>query len=170
MVQTVDVEQIYQTCFPKIYNYFFYRLLHQESAEDLTSRTFLRMIERLHTYDAERGNVEPWLFRMAERVLIDYYREERPALSLDNSLPVEPSVAFEEEYQKIMDPRRKLLYRSLTQLPERDRMLLYRKYLLGQSYHQIAGELCMNESTLASALQRAKKKLRRQLEHLEDAI
>ena len=77
---------------------------------------------------------------------------------------------LKEEYQKIMDPRRKLLYRSLTQLPERDRMLLYRKYLLGQSYHQIAGELCMNESTLASALQRAKKKLRRQIERLEDAI
>lgn len=170
MVQTVDVEQIYQTCFSQIYNYFFYRLLHRESAEDLTSRTFLRMIERLHTYDAERGDVEPWLFRVAERILIDYYREEKPVLSLDNSLPVEPSVSFEEEYQKIMDPRRKILCRALTRLPERDQMLLYRKYLLGQSYHQIAGELCMNESTLASALQRAKKKLRRQIERLEDVI
>ena len=92
MVQTVDVEQIYQTCFSQIYNYFFYRLLHRESAEDLTSRTFLRMIERLHTYDAERGDVEPWLFRVAERILIDYYREEKPVLSLDNSLPVRKSI------------------------------------------------------------------------------
>lgn len=164
MVQTVDIELVYRTCFSKIYNYFFYRLLHRETAEDLTSRTFLRMIERLPTYDAERGDVEPWLFRVAERILIDYYREKRPALSLDGGLPETPSISFEEEYQKIMDPRRKALYRALTRLPERDRVLLYRKYLLEESYHQIAGELHMNESTLASALLRAKEKLKRQLE------
>lgn len=172
MVQTVDIELVYQTCFSKVYNYFFYRLLHRETAEDLTSRTFLRMIERLHTYDAERGKVEPWLLRIAERVLIDYYREGKPFLSLDSGLPVELSITFEEEYQKIIAPRRKALYRALTQLPERDRMLLYRKNLLEQSYHQIARDLRMNESTLASALQRAKEKLRRELEQdgLEDMV
>ena len=172
MVQAVDLELVYRTCFPKIYNFFFYRLLHQEAAEDLTSRTFLRMIERLHTYDPERGKVEPWLFRMAERVLIDYYREGKPVLSLDSGLPSEPSVAFEDEYRKILDPASQVLYRALTQLSERDRMLLYRKYLLEESYHEITGELCMNESTLAAALQRAKEKLRRQLERdgLEDVI
>lgn len=171
-MQTVDIERVYQTCFSKIYNYFFYRLLHRETAEDLTSRTFLRMIERLHTYDAERGDVEPWLFRVAERVLIDYYRERRSALSLEDGLSEAPSVTFEEEYQKIIAPRRKALYQALAQLSARDRILLYRKYLLEESYHQIAGELSMNESTLASALQRAKEKLRRQLERdgLEDVI
>lgn len=170
MAQVVDIELVYQTCFSKVYNYFFYRLLHRETAEDLTSRTFLRMLERLYTYDAERGKVEPWLLRMAERVLIDYYREGNPALSLDSGLAVEPSVTFEEEYQKILPPRSRSLYRALAQLPERDRTLLYRKYLLEESYHQIAGDLQMNESTLASALQRAKVKLKRQLEQDRDMV
>lgn len=164
MVQTMALELAYRACFPKIYNYFFYCLLHREVAEDLTSQTFLRMVERFHTYDAERGQIEHWLFRIAERVLIDYYREKKTWGSLDIDPPQEPSVTFEEEYQELVEPQQEILYRALTQLPARDRMLLYRKYLLGESYHQIAGELHMNESTLASALQRAKQKLKRQLE------
>ena len=158
MVQTMDLELVYRACFTKVYNYFFYRLLHREAAEDLTSQTFLRMVERFHTYDTGRGQIEPWLFRIAERVLIDYYREKKMSLSLDSDPLLEPSITFEEEYQKLVAPQREALYRALTRLPARDRTLLYRKYLLGESYHRIAGDLHMNESTLASALQRAKKK------------
>lgn len=158
-----NLETIYDTYFSKIYNYFFYRLLHRETAEDLTSQTFLRAAERFHTYDPSRP-IGPWLFRVAERSLADYYREHRPVLSLEDEGMVEPSVSFEAEYQRILDPRRKALYAALAQLPQRDRTILYRKYILGESYHQIAQELSLGESTLASALQRAKEKLRRQLE------
>lgn len=158
-----DIETIYETYFSKIYNYFFYRFLHRETAEDLTSQTFLRAAERFYTYDSSRP-IGPWLFRIAERSLADYYREHRPVLSLDDEGITEPSISFEAEYQRILDPRRKALYAALAQLPQRDRTILYRKYILGESYHQIALELSLGESTLASALQRAKEKLRRQLE------
>ena len=38
---TIDLEELYRSYFPKIYNFFFYKLLHREDAEVLTAKTFL---------------------------------------------------------------------------------------------------------------------------------
>ena len=53
---------------------------------------------------------------------------------------------------------------ALTQLSERDRLFVYHKYFLGENYHDISMQSGINESTLATILQRAKAKLRKYIE------
>lgn len=79
------------------------------------------------------------------------------------------SISFKEQYALIINPVHRALYAARFKLPERDRMLVYYKY--GFSYHEIADKFRMNESTLASAIWRAKERLRKELEktvHLEE--
>ena len=64
----------------------------------------------------------------------------------------------------VIKPERRALYAALFKLPERDRMLVCYKYLMGLNYHEIAVKFQMNESTLASALLRARSKLREELD------
>lgn len=162
----INLEKLYQEYFSKIYNYFFYQLLHREIAEDLTSRTFLKVVEHRSDYHPDKGKISTWLWTIAKNVRIDFYRTQKQELSLgqegiekDMSL----SVSFEEQYAKIIAPTRKALYAALVQLSERERMLVYHKYFLGESYREISKEFDINESTLATILQRAKIKLQKYL-------
>ena len=59
--------------------------------------------------------------------------------------------------------RRQALERALTALPQRDRLLFYRKYYYRQSTAQIAAELGTTERAVEGRLYRIKKALREQL-------
>ena len=153
---TIDLEELYRSYFPKIYNFFFYKLLHREDAEDLTAKTFLKIAEHLHTYHSEKAKAGTWAWRIAENTLIDFYRTQKRHLSTDDeqeALAQALSVSFDEQYEQIASPKRRALYAALRQLPERDRMLVCYKYLLGWSYHEIAEKLqisCANTSRIRS--------------------
>ena len=163
MQDDINLEEIYRKYFSSIYNFFFYQLLHKENAEDLTAQTFLKAVEKLDTYDRKKGSISTWLWKIAQNTLIDFYRSKKCEISLDEEdsgiLDV-LSVSFEEQYEKIASPKRRELYQALTQLSERERILLYQKYFLGKSYIEISKEFHLNKSTLATILQRAREKLR----------
>lgn len=167
----INLEELYREYFPKVYNFFFYKILHKENAEDLTGRTFLKIAEHLHTYVPEKAKLGTWIWQISENTLIDFYRTQKKSLPLDAEASDSCSaysVSFDEQYAQIINPKRKALYAALYQLSERDRMLVCYKYLLGFSYHEIAEKFQMNESTLATALMRAKGKLRKELEKSDD--
>lgn len=169
--EDLDLEELYREYFPKVYNFFFYRLLHKENAEDLTGRTFLKIAEHLHTYDSKKSKPGTWIWRISENTLVDFYRVQKRTVSMDEKAEdVENalSVSFEEQYARIINPERRSLYVALFKLSERERMLVCYKYLMGFSYHEIADKFQMNESTLASALWRAKEKLREELEQYQE--
>lgn len=163
----IELEALYQEYFPKVYNYFFYHVLHRENAEDLTEQTFLKIAEHLDTYNPEKGKLSTWIGRVRDNTLIDFYRTQKRPLSLDDESINEENnlvVSFEEQYEKIANPERRELYAALFELSERDRMFIYYKYLLGWSYHEIAEKFQINESTLASVLLRAKSKLHQKID------
>jgi len=58
-------------------------------AEDLVQETFLRVWNRIHSVDVEKGSIGPWLLAVARNRAIDYLRStagrERNALDLDET-------------------------------------------------------------------------------------
>lgn len=161
------LEQIYEEFYSQIYNYVFYQLLHREKTEDLVSRIFLKVVEHLDDYDPDRAKMSTWIFRIAKNTLTDYFRTHRVLISLDRERTGETptlTVDFETEYNRIMEPGRRAVYQALAQLNRRDRMILYYVYFQGMSYRETAGMIGISESTLASALMRAKQKLRASME------
>jgi RNA polymerase sigma-70 factor, ECF subfamily len=58
-------------------------------AEDLVQETFLRVWNRVHSIDAEKGSLGPWLLAIARNRAIDYLRSsagrERKAVELDEA-------------------------------------------------------------------------------------
>ena len=67
--------ELYEKFVDKIYNYLYYRTLHRETAEDLTSRTFMKALEKLNTYSESRGTFSAWIYRIAGNLLIDHFRK-----------------------------------------------------------------------------------------------
>ena len=74
------------------------------------------------------------------------------------------------EYDRILEPGRRAVFAALSRMKERDRMAVYYVCFLEMSYREAAARLGIGESTLASALMRAKRKLRAYLEESGDVV
>lgn len=159
-----NLKDIYEDNFSKVYNFFFYHVLHREISEDLTEQTFLKVAEHLNQYDPKKAKPGTWVMKIAQNTLIDYYRIKKNMVSIDaddtGEIMNHMSVSFEEQYEQIVSPKRKELYLALSKLSELERELIYQKYFLDKSYHDMEKQFGRGSSTLATIVQRAKEKLK----------
>jgi RNA polymerase sigma-70 factor (ECF subfamily) len=155
----MNLDEIYEAFFPKIYNYVFYRVMKKHDAEDITSTVFLRVATHFESYDPAKGGISAWIFRIAENALIDFFRARRISLNiddLDNTLGVD----FESEAKMIRDETLKALYIALSRLGDKTRAIIAQKYFSDKTIRQIAKDMQMNESTVSTLHNRGLKKLK----------
>lgn len=158
-----NMEEVYKTYFPVIYNYVFYKLLNRENTEDVVSQIFEKVLKHLSSFDPTKAAMKTWIMRITDNVLIDFYRRQRANVSYDSEetgLENILHVHFDEQYAKEIAPERQALLRALRELSERERTFLYYKYFLGMTSRDIARRMGMNENTLSAVIARARKKLR----------
>lgn len=65
---------VYDEHSESIFRYIHYKTCHRETAEDLTSQTFLKALEKWHQYDSKKGTVSPWLYGIARNLVTDHFR------------------------------------------------------------------------------------------------
>lgn len=75
-------EQLYSSAFQRVYAYHMARTCSVSDAQDLTSQTFIAALEAFETFRAD-GSRMAWLFGIASRKLVDFYRRRRHELPLD---------------------------------------------------------------------------------------
>lgn len=158
-----DMEEVYNTYFSPVYNYVFYKLLNRENAEDVVSQVFMKVCSHLSGFDPEKASLRTWIFRITDHALIDFYRRQKPVLSMDNEengLDNVLSVHFDDQYDRVVAPERQMVLEALRQLPERDRTFVYYKYYLNITNRDIARQMNMNENTVSAILARARQKLK----------
>ena len=163
----ITIEKVYEQYFSMIYNYVYYKLLNRENSEDIVSQVFLKVLKNLHRFDPEKASMKTWLFRITDHTLIDFYRRQKPAGSIDDEETGFDNLLttdFDEEYNRILNPRRRMLLEALKTLPERERTFIYYKYFLNITNREIARRMEMNENTVSAVMARARKKLQRILE------
>lgn len=73
-----DFDPLYREYVKPIYVFLYRRTLDRQAAEDLTSVTFMKALEKISQYSASKGNFGAWLYRIARNALTDHYRALRP--------------------------------------------------------------------------------------------
>lgn len=66
---------LYDKYIKAIYSYIYYRVQHKETTEDLTSTVFIKTIEKIGTFDPEKGSFSSWLYRIAKNSVSDHFRQ-----------------------------------------------------------------------------------------------
>ncbi|MCL2217166.1 MAG: sigma-70 family RNA polymerase sigma factor [Defluviitaleaceae bacterium] len=160
----MSLEETYQTYFPKIYNYIFYRVMNKHDAEDITSTVFLKVAEHFGTYDPAKASFSSWIFKIAENALTDYFRARRVSVNVDDlSDTTAVSVDFEGEALIINDENLRELYIALSRLGDKTRDIIAQKYFQGKTIRQIAKDKKMNESTVSTMHNRGLENLRKSM-------
>ena len=79
---------LYDRYAPLIYAYVYRRIHDAQTAEDLTSEVFVRMLAAIRDDKVWHTSFRAWLYRIAHNLVVDHYRKQppTPALALDERL------------------------------------------------------------------------------------
>ncbi|MEM8530523.1 MAG: sigma-70 family RNA polymerase sigma factor [Chloroflexota bacterium] len=161
----IDWEQVYREQYPRLYNFFRYRLGNDVQAEDLTAEVFERAWRNRHQYHDDLGRFEAWLFGIARNVVANHFRKAGKTLTepslhaLEQTLATPDDAALEAHVQHIQDIQQ--LATLLDHLTDRERELIAFKYGSGLNNRQIAHLTGMSESNVGTSIHRTVQKLRR---------
>src|SRR5581483_9281284 len=71
------LEELYLEHFDRIYSYLHMTVGNRHDAEDLTTQTFLRMLESIGRFKWGTAPFSAWLFRIAHNLAMDHFRSRR---------------------------------------------------------------------------------------------
>lgn len=64
----------YERYVDQLYAFIYYKTHHRETAQDLTSKTFLKALKGINSLKATENSFRPWLYTIARNNVIDHYR------------------------------------------------------------------------------------------------
>lgn len=150
-------EEVFRRYEQRAYAFFLKRTGSRERSEDLYQELFLRIHRARDRYDPKRP-FKPWLFQIANRLLIDdrrraFRRRERPVEARDLA-DRQPSV------DTLVDDRQRLRG-SLESLSPGERRVLVATTMEGAGYVEVASELGKSVEAVRQMASRALRRLRR---------
>lgn len=131
-----DFALLYDQYADPIYRYIRYRVRDTQLAEDLTSQTFLRAMEKIGDYKPGRGSFSGWLYRIARNGVIDHYRSHKHVETIDEEFDAPGDEDATERLAQGMAKEK--VEEMLATLDDEKRDILVMRIWDGLSYAEIA--------------------------------
>ena len=152
---------LYEVYADKIYRFLFYRVFSREIAEDLTSKTFMKALESICSYDSKKGVFGAWLYRIARNVFIDHYRAEHSTVDIEEIFSLgEEDHLFEQSDAK---EQLKKAWDYLQTLPNEQRNVVIMRVWDGLSYREIAEIIGKSEGNCKVIFSRTIAKIQKEM-------
>ena len=157
------LEDLYLIHFDRIYGYLHVSVGNRHDAEDLTTQTFLKMIESIGKFRWRSAPFSAWLFRIAHNLAMDHFRasrrwqpeEEVPEPQRQESLSAEDEALHEIGKASMLE-----LIAGLS--PEQQQVLTL-KFVFNFGNAEVATILGKTEGAVKSLQHRALVSLQKQL-------
>jgi len=155
---------IYDSHYPAVFRYIYYRIRDQSSSEDLAAEVFVRMIEHIKSYRLRGKPILAWLYTIAHNLVADYFYEqsrgnvELPEDKLMENDPHQPAQVAERHQEK------ECLEKAMLHLTEEQRQLILLKFIEDYEVAEVAEVMGKNERAIRSLQHRALYALNRAFE------
>jgi RNA polymerase sigma-70 factor, ECF subfamily len=148
-------EELYRLHVDAIYRYLHIRVGDSHDAEDLTTQTFVKMLESIGRYNRRSVPFGAWLFRIAHNLAMDHFRAARrwrPAEEVPQLAGAhEPSA----EQRALDSLAHKRMVKLMNRLSEDQQRVLTLKFVLDYSNGEAATILGKTEGSVKSLQHRA---------------
>ena len=151
--------EVYDAHIEKIYAFVYYRVSHREIAEDLTSATFLKALDKYATFKG--GNVRAWLYRIARNTITDHYRTHHPPVDLETAQDVPSTSNPAQDAETRMQLGR--VREELDKLPAEQRDIVLLRVWDGLTHAEIAEILGKSEASVKMQFSRSLRQLQSKL-------
>jgi RNA polymerase sigma-70 factor (ECF subfamily) len=133
-------------------------------AEDLVQETFLRVWNRVHGFDGERGALGPWLLAVARHRAIDYLRSAQARHSAAEMTENDhPSLYVEIEGDLLNRESARRIQTAIEKLPAQQREVIELAYFEGLSQTEMAKRVGQPLGTVKTWVRTALRSLREDL-------
>jgi RNA polymerase sigma-70 factor, ECF subfamily len=157
------LEELYLLHFDRIYSYLHLSVGNRHDAEDLTTQTFLRMLEAIGRFRWREVPFSAWLFRIAHNLAMDHFRATRRVQS-EEHVPEPPgSEESSAEDQAFDSLGRAGMLELIERLSPEQRQVLTLKFLYGFANGEVAAILGKTEGAVKSLQHRALGSLQKHL-------
>ena len=157
------LEELYLIHFDRIYSYLHMTVGNRHDAEDLTTQTFLRMLESIGKFRWQSAPFSAWLFRIAHNLSMDHFRASRrwqPEEEVPEPAGSEERSAEEEAFHSI---GRKSMLEMIEGLSDEQQQVLTLKFVFSFSNGEVATIIDKTEGAVKSLQHRALVSLQKQL-------
>ena len=134
MYDTSTQEQIYRDYYDKVFAYTVNRTRSREDAEDLTSEIFIKVYNKLESFDEKKAQLSTWIYQIAKHSVIDYYRRYK----LSEELPEEITNDEDLDENLLNEEALSELASALQKLPVEQRDIIINRYYYGHTLQEIA--------------------------------
>jgi RNA polymerase sigma-70 factor (ECF subfamily) len=155
---TMVSEQLWETFSVPLQQFIQRRVPDSHTAEDILQDVFLKIHTRIATLH-QQDRVAAWIYQIARNAIADYYRAQRPASDLPETLAVPDDLAQDDVVRELLP----CVAAMVDALPESYREALRLTEYEGLSQKQLSERLAISFSGAKSRVQRARAKIKQQL-------
>ena len=153
-----NLDGFFNEYYPRVFNYLYYRTLNRALSDDLVGDVMLKIVRNHESFDATKGNLDAWVFRIARNELFSYFRKKRDTVDIDS---VSDAAFAETDDPDGLEEQGIMVQAALKALTDDERELVYLKHWEQLSNKEIAERMGTNPSTVSTHLWRANEKMRK---------
>ena len=149
------LEELYLLHFDRIYSYLHMSVGNRHDAEDLTTQTFLKMLEAIGRFEWKSVPFSAWLFRIAHNLAMDFFRAGK-RVQPEEEVPEPPgSEEASAEFHALHSIGRSSMLDLIADLSPEQRQVLTLKFVFDFANGDVAQILGKTEGAVKSLQHRA---------------
>ena len=161
------LEELYLLHYDRVHRYLRLTVGNPHDAEDLTTQTFLKMLESIGRFQWRSVPFSAWLFRIAHNLAMDHFRATKRWQPEENVPEPEPDEATSAEAGALESIGRKSMLELIDDLSPEQQQVLTLKFVFNFANAEAATILGKTEGAIKSLQHRALASLQKQLEKRE---
>lgn len=155
-----EFKHIYNQYFDTIRNYIYYRSGDVELATDIAQETFIKVWEK--QFNNKKGLIKSLLYKIANELLINYYRHKKVVLESETELQFRFTECFEPDNE--LNELKQKYEIAISKVPEKQRVVFLMNKLDGLTHREIAEDLNLSVKAVEKRMGQALKTLRNELQ------
>lgn len=161
-LEAAALGRVHDLYYPFIYRYTAFRVGDRDTAEDLTSEVFTRLLTALHAGRAPRETLAGWLYGVAGHVVQDHFRAlgRRSHAELPETLPDRAPLPAEVAERSLT---REALQLAVTELTEEQQSVIALRFGDGLPIQEVARLVGKSEGAVKQLQARAVAQLARRM-------
>jgi RNA polymerase sigma-70 factor (ECF subfamily) len=156
------LEELYLMHFDRIYSYLHMSVGNRHDAEDLTTQTFLKMLESIGKFRFQSAPFSAWLFRISHNLAMDHFRAAR-RWQPEEEVPEPPEQELSAEAQAFQSIGRQSMLELIEGLSAEQQQVLTLKFVFNFPNADVATILGKTEGAIKSLQHRALVSLQKQI-------
>ncbi len=145
--------KLYEKYVKKIYDFIYFKTLHKENAEDLTSQIFFKALEKINSFNPEKAKFSTWLYTIANNLLIDHWRGNKETVDIEDVW----GLSTNEDIERQVDAKINIenIKKYMDKLSPLQREIIILRVWNDLPYKEIAAILNKSETSVKTAFSRA---------------